>query len=244
MQVKLEELDSIAFGANVLKIEDIDENIDFQSFEKEYINQYSPMYVYVKIPIEDLEKIHYMERNGFEFVECQFELFRRFSKLYDIETYDNDMEVSVVDNETDLEEVKQISDEIFSEVDRINIDKKLPSDIGKKRYRLYLDNSYKQDNQIIYKSTDKNTNKIIGFSSFLFKDAKSAMHLIGGSLPEYQRTNLNYIGNCVTYNNFYMQGRKNITTHISAGNIKIANYLMNGFGFKVKKTYVVLRKLY
>ena len=244
MQVQLEELDSIAFGANVLKINDIDENIDFSVFEKAYINQYSPIYVYTKIPIEELQKIHYLEQYGFEFAECQLELFRRLSELYDINTYSDEIEYSIVDNEKDLEEVKLISDEIFAKVDRINVDKKLPSDIGKKRYRLYLDNSYKQDNQIIYKSTDKNTNKIIGFSSFLFKDAKSAMHLIGGSCPECQGTNLNYVGNCVAYNNFIKQGRKNVTTHVSAGNLKIVNYLLKGFEFKVKKTFIVLRKIY
>ena len=244
MQVQLEELDSIAFGANVLKINDIDENIDFRVFEQTYINQYSPVYVYTKIPIEELSKISYLEKFGFRFVECQFELFRRFSNLYDIETYGNDMEVSVVDNEKDLEEVKSISDEIFAKVDRINVDKKLPTNIGKKRYRLYLDNSFKQPNQIIYKSVDKNTNKIMGFGSFLFKDDKSALHLIGGSRPEYQGTSTNYIGDCITYNKFISEGRKNVTTHISAGNLKIVNYLLKGFDFKVKKTFIVLRKVY
>ena len=244
MQVKKEELDSIAFGANVLKIEDIDENIDFQNFEKEYVNQYSPIYVYTKIPIEELHKINYLEQHGFEFVECQFELFRRFSKPYDVEAYDSDMEVSIVDNEKDLEEVKLISDKVFSKIDRINLDKNIPADVGKKRYRLYLDNSYKQPNQIIYKSVDKSTNKIMGFGSILFKDDKSAVQLIGGTLPEYQGTNISNIGSCIIYNNFIKQGRKNVTTYISCGNINIVNYMLKGFAFKVKKTYVVLRKLY
>ena len=46
MQVKKEEIDSLAFGASVLKIENIDINKDFDTFEKEYIKKYSPIYVY------------------------------------------------------------------------------------------------------------------------------------------------------------------------------------------------------
>ena len=70
------------------------------------------------------------------------------------------------------------------------------------------------------------------------------MHLIGGIIPEYQGHGIAQGIDFITYNSFYESGRKNITTHISARNNKIFTYLINGLGFKMKETFIVLRKIY
>ena len=79
MNISLEQIDSIAFGQNVLKLSDVDENINYSEFEKDYINRYNPRYIYTKISTDDISKIHYLESNGFEFIECQLELFKRIN---------------------------------------------------------------------------------------------------------------------------------------------------------------------
>ena len=77
MEYIKENLDSVAFGKSILKIENIDISVNFNDFEDRYIKEYSPLYVYARIPIEDLQKIHYLENCGFNYVETQFKMKKR-----------------------------------------------------------------------------------------------------------------------------------------------------------------------
>lgn len=242
MEIRLEELDSIAFGQNVLKINDIDENIDFSQFELNYIEKYNPKYVYTKIDIEDISKIHYLEQNGFEYIETQLQLFKRLTELYDTTAYDGIIKLETV-QENDLQEINKISDVVF-DIDRIFIDEKINNSIAQTRYHLYLKNSLEKENQRFDKLIDISTCKIIAFHTLMYKDEKSVLLLLGGILPEYHSTGANYALDYYVYNELYKSGHKNITTHVSARNIKVMNYLIKVLGFKFKKSFVVLRKVY
>lgn len=242
MQVNIEELDSIAFGQNVLKLSEIDDNIDFSAFEKDYISKYNPKYIYTKVNIEDINKIHYLERNGFEFIECQIQLFKRLTGLYDTSAFDNILKIEPAGFE-DYKEICKISDIVF-DMDRIYIDEKIDNSIAQKRYHLYLKNSLENSNQRFDKFIDLATGKIIAFHTLLYKDAKSVLLFLGGILPEYHSTGANYALDYYVYNELYKSGHKNITTHISARNIKVMNYLTKVLDFKVKQSFIVLRKVY
>lgn len=244
MNISLEQIDSIAFGQNVLKLTDINENINFSEFEKDYINKYNPRYVYTKISTDDISKIHYLESNGFEFIECQIELFKRLTGLYDTSMFDETVCVEQVTNVKDLDIIYQVSDSAFNNIDRIYVDEKLDNSIAQKRYHLYLKDSFEQKNQRLDKLVNIKLKKIIGFHSLLYKDEKSVMLLLGGILPEYQSSGLNYALDYHIYNDLFKSGHKNITTHISAKNTKVMNYLTKVLGFKFKHSFIVMRKIY
>ena len=244
MDIRIEKLDSIAFGANVLKINEVDDNINFSQFESEYIKKYNPKYVYSKVNIGDINKIHYLEQNGFEFIECQIELFKRITKLYDTSIFDENITVEQVCDHKDLDIIYKVSDSAFNNIDRIYVDEKIDNAIAKKRYHLYLKNSFEKSNQRLDKLVDNKLNKIIGFHSLLYKDEKSVLLLLGGILPEYQSSGINYALDFNIYNDLYKSGHKNITTHISAKNIRVMNYLTKVLDFKFKNSCIVLRKIY
>lgn len=244
LEVKIEEIDSIAFNQNVLKLVEVDKDINFVEFEKDYLNQYSPKYIYAKLPIEELENIHYLEQNGFEFMETQLQLFKRLTEMFDNSAFSGKIHAEQVTDINDLEEIYKVSDATFDSIDRIFIDEKLSVDIAQKRYHLYIENSFKKENQRLDKLIDLETGKIIGFHTLLYKDNKSITILLGGILPEYQKSGANYALDYFVYNELFKSGHKNITTHISAKNIKIMNYLTKVLSFKVKESFVVLRKVY
>lgn len=244
MNISLEQIDSIAFGQNVLKLSDVDENINYSEFEKDYINRYNPRYIYTKISTDDISKIHYLESNGFEFIECQLELFKRITELYDTSMFDDNVAVEQVCDGHDLDTIYKVSDAAFDNIDRIYVDEKIDKSIARKRYHLYLQNSFEQSNQRLDKLVDKKSKKILGFHSLLYKDEKSVMLLLGGILPDYQSSGINYALDYNIYNDLYRSGHKNITTHISAKNMKVMNYLTKVLDFKVKMSAIVMRKIY
>ena len=133
MEYIKENLDSVAFGKNILKIENIDISVNFNDFEDRYIKEYSPLYVYARIPIEDLQKIHYLENCGFNYVETQFKMKKRLSKLEDVSIFNDEYLYTPVTNVNEIPYICEISDKIMN-VDRMILDEKLETKSAQKRY--------------------------------------------------------------------------------------------------------------
>ena len=243
MLVIKEELDSLAFNNNVLQLREFNEQINFKEFEQKYIDLYGPKYVYTKLDIMDLAKMHTLEQYGFEFIECQFQLFKRITNKYDTSYFENDLEILPVVHEEELPIIYKLSDQILN-IDRVYIDDKIEKAIAQKRYHLYIENSYKSKDQILYKLMLKKYNKIIGFNTLIYKDHTNVQLLLGGILPEFHNLGAIYALDYFMYNNFFDSGHKNIITHVSASNTKIMNYSIKILDFKFKKSFLVLRKVY
>ena len=243
MQVKKEEIDSLAFGASVLKIENIDINKDFDTFEKEYIKKYSPIYVYSKVEIENLQGIQYLEKNGFGFVETQFKKIRKIPKK-PLGFVDPNFELKKVEEETELPDVYNAVDRIFN-IDRVFLDKELDPNISKKRYRLYIKKSFFADNEVIYKLIDKSNGNIAGVYSHLFlDDKKTVVDLLGGIAPEYKKTGAIAVIDDYVVSEFIKMGLKYSYTYLSARNYPIIELALKIMNAKLVQAYVVLRKIY
>ncbi len=244
MEVIKEELDSEAFGRVVLKLNDVESSHSFEIFEKNYIEKYNPEYVYTKIEVDKISDIHYLEENGFEFIECQLQLFRRLTHFFDLPASgEMKLKVEEVISQDDLNAIYEISDISFN-VDRIFVDAKIDKDIARKRYHLYIRNSFFSRSQRLDKLVDIKSNKIIGFHTLRYKDEGSVQILLGAILPEYQKSGAPFISDSHIYNDLLSNRRKNIITHVSASNVKVLNYLQKILGFRIKRNFVVLRKIY
>ena len=245
MEVIKEELDSEAFGRAVLKLSNVDSSCNFGIFEKNYIEKYDPKYVYAKLDVDKIDDIHYLEQNGFEFIECQLQLFTRLTRLLDTTILENNhsLKVEEVSSEDDLPEIYKINDLAFN-VDRIFIDSKLDNGIAHKRYHSYIRNSFLSDNQRLDKITDVESNRIIGFHTLNYKNDNTVLLLLGAILPEFQRIGIPPIFDAYVYNDLFKNGKKNIITHVSACNVKVLNYLQKNLGFKIRRNFIVLRKIY
>lgn len=242
MRAIKEEIDSIAFKAGVLKLEDIDVNIRFDEFEKKYIKEYSPKYVYSRINIENISQINYLENNGFNFIETQFKMTKRLTDLYDMSVFHDEFRLEKVDDEKDLEQIYALSDKIMK-VDRVLIDEAIDSKLAQKRYHLFIKKSFESKNENLFKTIHVPTGQTIGFHTNMII-GKDILFFIGGIIPEFHNSGACFAHEYLIFNYLYENGFKNITTHISAANYKIINFEMRTIGFKPKQTYVILRKVY
>ena len=244
MNVILEELDSKAFGRNVLKINAPEAVADFKAFEQEQILSQSPYYVYVKIPAESLNLIHYFEEFGFRFVEFQLEMNKRLpSKKYDTSMFDNIFRLEEVGPDDDIESTLQLSDEIF-DIDRIYLDPTLDTTLAKRRYRLYITNSWQSPLERLVICTDMRDNSLIGFHTHKKLPPDAMIHFLGGVAASRKGSGATIGFERMLFNNWIGEGIKKVTTHISLSNYKIMEAEYKAFDFKARQSCAVLRKIY
>lgn len=244
MHVSEEITDSNAFGRTVLQVRDVDASVDFQAFERECIQQYNPFYVYAKVRIEDLEQVHYLEKNGFNFVEYQLRMTKHLPrKPFDVSMFDGFVEMVEVSKNEDIEPILQMADEIF-DIDRIYVDPLMSHDLARKRYRAYLKKSQQSDKENFFKFVDKTNGKLIGFHTHLQTDDKTIVHFLGGNAKEYQASGSAFATEYLLFNNYISKGIRKVVTHISGCNYRIFNFEFKTMDFKAEQGFAILRKVY
>lgn len=169
----------------------------------------------------------------------------RFFNIESIESLDKtqSLRVEEVTSEDDLLSIYEINDSAFN-VDRIFLDSRLDKNIARKRYHSYIKHSFLLKNQRLDKLVDVESNRIIGFHTLMYKNESTVQILLGAILPEFQKIGIPPIFDSYIYNNLFENGRKNIITHVSACNVKVLNYLQKNLGFKIRRSFIVLRKIY
>jgi hypothetical protein len=245
MEARRDQIDSEILGRAVLAIPDFDRTCDFVSFEQDYRKREDPIYVTCKIPVEAVQDIHLLEDHGFRFVEFQIRLRGTISKTYDTTPYD--YAYLPVSGEQDLAAVLDLASSIF-EHDRISRDPFFQQwkgrNISGERYRRYLAESVRSDNEFVYKLVSKADGAIVGFSSHRMVSPDSALLLIGGVKNEYKSTGVGAINDYFGLNELKRKGVKWFHTHVSGANYPILNLEVKGVGFRVVQSFVVLRKVY
>jgi len=73
---------------------------------------------------------------------------------------------------------------------------------------------------------------------------EEALMLLGGVRADYKSAGLAAINAYYDFNELMRNGVKRFTTHVSARNYGVMNLEISGFQYRIKQTFVVLRKLY
>ena len=245
MNISRLEIDSKAFGCNVLEFHGSDFT-DFSRFEAEYLERFKPFYVFSKVPSKDLAKIHALESEGFNFVEFQYKLSFKLRKILDTTSFN--YSYTLVENEEELEAVSGIAASIFEGIDRYSSDPLLSnlglSDVAGERYRQYLGKSFHSPDEYVYKFVDKETDEIVGFGSHRHLSSDKVLLYIGGVKKRYANTGLGAINDFFGYNALMKKGLRKGITHVSGSNTSIMNLEVVGLGHRVIDSYAVMRKLY
>ena len=118
MHVNRLNIDSDVYGKNFLEIKDFSADRDFNKFELEYIQEFSPFYVFCKLPIESISNIQTLGRLGFEFIELQIREQANLRKQFP--TF-KPYKLEEVTLEKDLESILEIAANTF-EHDRFSVD--------------------------------------------------------------------------------------------------------------------------
>ncbi len=241
MKIEHIEADSRVFGRNVLSIEDFDSARDFSLFERQYVNEFHPVYVSCKIPLERVADAHVLERHGFSLIECQIRSFVRLRKPFDVSSYKYDF--SQVTREEDLEDVLEIAASTFTH-DRLKMDPELPPELSGRRYREYVMASFRAPNEAVYRLVDQATRRVVAFKTHRYQNDTEVLFLLGGVHPELKNVGIGLINEYFEFNELIRKGIKRGITHISACNYPVFNLEIADLGFRVLQVFAVLRKLY
>lgn len=241
MKIKHIEIDSRVFGRNVLAIEDFDPNGDFAAFERQYVEDFHPVYVSCKIPLERIADTHMLERNGFNLIECQIRSFIRLRKPYDVSPFKYDF--LPVTREEELGEVLEIAASTFTH-DRFKMDLKLPPETSGRRYKEYVRSSFRAPNEAVYRLVDPATGRVVAFKTHRYQSDTEVLFLLGGVHPDLKNVGIGLINEYFEFNELIRKGIKSGITHISAGNYPVFNLEIADLGFRVLQVHAVMRKLY
>ena len=245
MRARREELDSQAFGRPVLRLDDPEPAPDFADFEAAYLEAWSPVYVYVKIPAEDLPLIHFFENQGFRFMEFQLRMSRRLPRTpFDTSFFDKVLGMEALGPADDLAPILELADEIFT-VDRIYLDPLLPGkDLARRRYRLYITQSWRAADEEVLKFFDRRDGRLVSFHTHKYLGDGQVLTFLGGHAPAYQGSGLGRGCTLNYFNHWIGRGVRRVRTHISLAHHKGLEVEYKGDDYKPERSFAVLRKLY
>ncbi len=242
MQVAKHDIDSQVLGRAILEVSG-PYNGELARLEEQYLSEHHPMYVLYKAPIEDVASIQALEDHGFRFVETQLRLTQRLRKPFD--TGKTPYVFERVTTEDHLREVLEIAGNTFTD-DRFLVDPKLPDShaISSARYQAYVRQSFVRENERVYRLVNPATGKTIAFKTHRIVNPDEALMLLGGVHADYKAAGLAAINAYCDFNELIKNGVKRFTTHVSARNYGVMNLEISGFQYRIKQTFIVLRKLY
>jgi hypothetical protein len=235
-------IDSAILGRNVLALHDVDAGDGFAALEAAYVREWAPGYAYTKIPLEQIDKIQHLERNGFQLVECQIRAAVKLRKPYDMARFGR-YAFEQVRREEDLAEVLAIAATTFGH-DRWKVDPSLAPGLAGSRYRHYVEQSFHDPRERVYRLLDRDTGRTLGFKTHRAVTDQEVLFLLGGIHPEFKNLGLGLINEYFEFNVLIAQGFRTGVTHLSAANYPVFNLEIGGLGFRVLTTLAVLRKVY
>jgi hypothetical protein len=243
-EVERNSIDSEVLGRAVLDLRGMNSEVNFSTLEGQYRRDHDPAYVVCKLPAEDLSTIHFMEDQGFRFIEFQMRLRGAIRKTFDTSSYG--YAYTPVTGGSDLDAILEIAGEIF-EHDRFTRDpyfQRFGVGISGERYRRFVLQSIAAPDESVYKLADVKTGEIAGFGTHRILTPETALLLIGGVKKEYKGSGLGMINDRLTLNQLHSKGVRSFLTHISGCNYPILDLEVRALGYRVVQSFVVLRKTY
>jgi len=241
LKATLVPVDSEVLQGNVLAVEDFDASADFSAFEAEYLGRYRPVYVSCKIPLDRVGEVHSLEEHGFRLIECQIRSAIILRATTNIPAVPYAFEKVTTDAELDA--VLQAVGTAF-ENDRFSVDPLLPGDVSGARYRSYVERSFRSPDEAVYRLYDPKEGTTVAFKTHRYVGNAEALLLLGGVSREYRRLGLGVVNTYAELNELRRLGITRAVTHFSAANYQIFNLEIGRLGYRVLKTFAVLRKIY
>lgn len=242
MKVTKHEIDSEVLGRAILELSGPYDG-ELAQLEEQYVREHQPLYVVYKAPIEDVATIQHLEDHGFRFVETQLRLTFRLRGHFDTGKVPYLFER--VTTEDQLRGVLEIAANTFTD-DRFVVDPKLPNagQVSGARYQAYVRQSFVRPDERVYRLVNPASGQTVAFKTHRLVAPDEALMLLGGVHADYKAAGLAAINAYHEFNEMIANGVKRFTTHVSARNYGVMNLEISGFQYRIKQTFIVLRKIY
>lgn len=241
MNVKQIIIDTEVMGRSVLALRDISPDDNIASEEILYLAAYNPGYVYCQVPVENLLVIHNLEACGFRLIEVQIKSVVNFQQDHDVSRYP--YEYQKVTTKEALNDVLNIAGETVVH-DRLTVDPDMPVGISGERYRRYVQKSYDDVNEEVWRLYDPSSKTTLAFRTHRKVCPGEVLLLLGGVHPDFKNLGLGVVSSYFCFNQMRRDGIKKAMTHISAINYPIMNLEIGFLGFRALNTFAVMRKIY
>jgi len=244
IQKHLVEWDTTLFNKKVFEIQDND-FFDRNELKEIDISCYSDQAFlsFIKVNNHDLEKIHYLEELGFNYMESQFEVEKILAAPYNVSAFSKHCSLQVLDysDTKTIEKIENIITTAF-DTDRYYLDPKLDKKWSGLRYKNWFLNSFNEKNFSSYCYKSKKEDKIIGF--LMVKHELKGIYLaLGGISNDFKGFGF-YASLLIDYLNYaFSEGNKKFYSSISSHNLEILNIYIY-LGFNVVGEKIVMRKIY
>lgn len=198
---------------------------------------------FIKVPGNDIDTIHALEKLGFNYIESQYEMHNIMKCKYKIPHYDKLFSISLVENwdTKSLGIICNIAKQTF-DTDRYYIDSQVETHVSGERYQNWILDSFNDSNYRLYKYASLKTGDICSF--YLVKKEGDITYLaLQGVKPSMKGKGIGLSMLIDFFNYYYEIGNKRFYTIISGINDAALNehiYL----GFKIKTQKIVMRKIY
>ena len=217
---------------------------DFYSYPAELINNQYEFSV-AKVPAGNLGLIHKLEEEGYRYLENQLLIefdVSQVSSLY--EEWSSQLAAFSCDVVEEEELMEKILDEIENnmfETDRYSLDPLMGGKVSSVRYRNWLRSLLDHGTTDIY--IMKRNNVDVGFFTIKQETERLSTCPIAGIFSDYKNRGYFLALAFLWLKASSERGYKRLSTSISTNNTSIHSFLSKVFSFKVKTTYVVLRKV-
>ncbi|KUL02511.1 MAG: hypothetical protein XE11_1734 [Methanomicrobiales archaeon 53_19] len=244
MQKCLVDWDTTLFNKNVFEIHDSD------SFDRRELKEIDnscyfdeAFMSFMKVNNHDLEKIHYLEELGFNYMESQYEVEKSLAVPYKVSPFSKHCSLHVLDY-SDTKTIENIENIIITafDTDRYYLDPKLDKRCSGLRYKNWFLTSFDDQNFSTYYYTSRKQDKIVGF--LMVKTEPNEVYLaLGGISHDFKGYGF-YASLLIDYLNYaFSQGNKKFYSSISSHNLEILNIYIY-LGFSVVDEKIVMRKIY
>ena len=118
------------------------------------------------------------------------------------------------------------------------------TELGPERYQAYVRQSFLRPDERVYRLVNPATGQTVAFKTHRIVSSEEALMLLGGVHVDYKNVGVAPINAYHEFNELMRNGVKRFTTHVSARNYGVMNLEISGFQYRIKQTFIVLRKLY
>lgn len=239
MRVSPNPVDSGLLGHRVLEVSEVVDGEQLATADAEWTAGGEPFLVVLRLPADRLDLIQRAEDLGFRYSECQLQLRQRLAGRPRPPA--RGFEHFEVRTEGDLQAVLSLVGTL-DWLDRLSLDPAFGPDIARRRYQAYVRRSFGAEDETVLALRDLSSTRIVAFSSLRRVSPTEACALLGGVSPEFQRTGLAVIHDEFGRNYLLDHGIHVVTTAISAVHHAVVHSHLRHMGFRVTRTWVVLRK--
>jgi hypothetical protein len=104
--------------------------------------------------------------------------------------------------------------------------------------------SFELPDERVYRLVNPATRQTVAFKTHKIVNRDEALMLLGGVHTDYKNAGVAPINAYHEFNELMKNGVKRFTTHVSARNYGVMNLEIGGFQYRIKQTFIVLRKIY